>query len=381
MSNKFDPNNYNVVGNNLEQRTNSKIEKRLFGGINNSSNSQTKFVDVPLKDITPRSINNYSQSRIERLANSIRSTNNRLIHPVILVRPEDLPKDHEVLKKYEELGIDVKTIKYILVAGERRYRAMMFNYNEEQEKIKNNTSGLILSNPFEKITANILTKQEAQNEEVFYKDSNDEARQLTPIEGILHIKDALDNVKTDHDKKLALIEMNDGKKDGIPQNDFQAAKMFNTAEYVSFYLEKELGITGWTIPTIKKYLSIVNNCPKEVVDAIIDNKVSSRVVRDWTKYPSETQKNLLEIYLEDVEKYAIAFDNLKNSNKKKTVRITHKDVQKTLVSFEKTCEKTVSKLNKIQSELGDFDKKETQKAIDECNKFIKILNDRISKMK
>ena len=381
MNKKFDPNNYNVVGNNLEQRTNSKIEKRLFGGMNNSSVSQTKFVDVPLNEITPRSINNYSQSRIERLANSIRSTNNRLIHPIILVRPEDLPEDHEVLKKYKEQGTDIKSIKYILVAGERRYRAMMFNYNQEQEKIEKDTSGMILSNPFEKITANILTKQEAQNEEIFYKDSNDEARQLTPIEGILHIKDALDNVKTDHDKKIALLEMNEGKEEKIPQNDIQAAKMFNTAEYVSYYLEKELGITGWTIPTIKKYLSIVNNCPKEVVDAIIDNKISSRVVRDWTKYPLETQKNLLDLYLEDSEKYEIAFNNLKKSNSKKTVRITHKDVQKTLVSFEKNCVKTVSKLTKIQSELGDFDKKETQKAIDECNKFIKILNDRISKMK
>ena len=381
MNKKFNPNNYNVVGNNLEQRTNSKIEKRLFGGMNNSSVSQTKFVDVPLNEITPRSINNYSQSRIERLANSIRSTNNRLIHPIILVRPEDLPEDHEVLKKYKEQGTDIKSIKYILVAGERRYRAMMFNYKQEQEKIEKDTSGMILSNPFEKITANILTKQEAQNEEIFYKDSNDEARQLTPIEGILHIKDALDNVKTDHDKKIALLEMNEGKEETIPQNDIQAAKMFNTAEYVSYYLEKELGITGWTIPTIKKYLSIVNNCPKEVVDAIIDNKISSRVVRDWTKYPLETQKNLLDLYLEDSEKYEIAFNNLKKSNSKKTVRITHKDVQKTLVSFEKNCVKTVSKLTKIQSELGDFDKKETQKAIDECNKFIKVLNERISKIK
>ena len=381
MNKKFNPNNYNVVGNNLEQRTNSKIEKRLFGGMNNSSVSQTKFVDVPLNEITPRSINNYSQSRIERLANSIRSTNNRLIHPIILVRPEDLPEDHEVLKKYKEQGTDIKSIKYILVAGERRYRAMMFNYKQEQEKIEKDTSGMILSNPFEKITANILTKQEAQNEEIFYKDSNDEARQLTPIEGILHIKDALDNVKTDHDKKIALLEMNEGKEETIPQNDIQAAKMFNTAEYVSYYLENELGITGWTIPTIKKYLSIVNNCPKEVVDAIIDNKISSRVVRDWTKYPLETQKNLLYLYLEDSEKYEIAFNNLKKSNSKKTVRITHKDVQKTLVSFEKNCVKTVSKLTKIQSELGDFDKKETQKAIDECNKFIKVLNERISKIK
>ena len=381
MSNKFNPDKYNVIGNNLEQRTNSKIEKRLFGGINNPSNSQTRFVDVPLKDVTPRSINNYSQSRIERLAQSIRSTNNRLIHPIILVKPEDLPEGHEVLKAYEEQGIDVKKIKYILVAGERRYRAMLLNYNQEQEKIKNNTSGLIISNPFEKITANILTKEEAQNEEAFYKDSNDEARQLTPIEGILHIQDALKEINTDKKKRDALIEMNGGNKEGIPDTDYLAAKQFNTAEYVSYYLENELGITGWTVSTIKKYLSIVNNCPKEVVDAILDNKVSSRAVRDWCKYPSETQKNLLDQYINYPDKYVITIEKLKKSNKKKSSRITYKDAQKVLASLEKNTEKSIKKLKVIQKELGENDKKETQEAIDECNEMIKIIKERIENLK
>ena len=152
----------NAVGNNLQERTNSNIVNAIFGTDRNETNSRMMFEEINVDDITPRAINQYSQSRITRLANSIKSTNGRLIHPIILVRPQDLPANHEVLQKFKDQGKNIEEIKYILVAGERRLRAWKMNREEEQARI--DQQGLIQSNSYDTITANILTKEEAQNE-------------------------------------------------------------------------------------------------------------------------------------------------------------------------------------------------------------------------
>ena len=73
----------NAVGNNLQERTNSNIVNAIFGNDRSEVNSRTFFEEINVDDITPRAINQYSQSRIARLAKSIKSTNGRLIHPII----------------------------------------------------------------------------------------------------------------------------------------------------------------------------------------------------------------------------------------------------------------------------------------------------------
>ena len=147
------------------------------------------------------------------LAKSIRNTNNRLIHPITLVKASDLPKDSDVLQAYEKKGIDVSQLKYIIVSGEGRHRAFLLLQKEEQDKLKGKSgrSALALgaANPFDTITACILTPAEAKNASVFYEDSNIESRQLTPIEAILHIKDAVADVTSPEEMRAALIEMND----------------------------------------------------------------------------------------------------------------------------------------------------------------------------
>ena len=115
--------------------------------------------------------------------------------------PEDLPEDSPLLKKINETGKPVDK-KYIIVAGERRYHAWMLNRKLEQEKI--DKSGFSRENPFDTITANILTAEEAKHEEIYYSDSNTEARQLTPVEGMLNVKDALDTIRTNEEKRDAL---------------------------------------------------------------------------------------------------------------------------------------------------------------------------------
>ena len=55
------------------------------------------------------------------------------------------------------------------------------------------------------------------------EDSNLEARQLSPLEAILHIQTALSEVQTPEQKRAALIEMAGGDDSGIPEDPEKAA--------------------------------------------------------------------------------------------------------------------------------------------------------------
>ena len=370
-------NDTSMVGNNLQERTNSNIVNAIFGNDRSEANSRVIFEEVPVEDITPRVINKYSQTRIARLAKSIKNTNGRLIHPIILVKPCDLPENHEVILKLKANGTNISEIKYILVAGERRYRAWLMNRAEEQERIDG--LGLIQSNPYDTITANILTKDEAMNEKIFYEDSNDEARQLTPIEGMLHIKDALAEIKTDKQKRDILIEMNNGSAEGVPENEYAAAKKFNVSKYIEFYLENELGIIGWKPSTIKTYLSIVNNCCEEVVNAILKAEYPAREARNLTSLPFSSQLQLLDMYKNNLEEYKIRIASISENGsdgKKKVKRFTYKDVKRELNSLIKEMEDTKNKLELVAPELGRDDKASARKTIRQIDDMILKLKER-----
>ena len=365
----------NAVGNNLQERTNSNIVNAIFGNNRTEVNSRMAFEEINVDDITPRSINQYSQTRISRLAKSIRSTNDRLIHPIILVRPQDLPENHEVLQKFKEQGKNIDEIKYILVAGERRLRAWKMNREEDQEKI--DQLGLIQSNIYDTITANVLSKEEAKNEKIFYQDSNDEARQLTPIEGMLHIKDALNEIQTDHQKRQILIEMNGGSEEGIPATDYEAAKKFNVSEYIEYYLRNELGIEPWKPSTIRNYLSVVNNCCEEVIDAILKNEFYANDARRLTGLPPTTQRELLKIYKENPQEFKFKIESIEGEKKdKKVKRFTHKDVKKQLENLIKKMEDSKEALNVLAGELGRDDREKTKTTIKQIDAMISKLKDR-----
>ena len=365
----------NAVGNNLQERTNSNIVNAIFGSDNVESNSRMIFEEIDVDDITPRAINKYSQSRIARLAKSIKNTNGRLIHPIILVKPEDLPSNHEVILKFKQQGVNLDEVKYILVAGERRLRAWKMNRKEEQERI--DSEGLIQSNSYDTITANILTKEEAQNEKIFYEDSNDQSRQLTPIEGMLHIREALKEIQTDHQKRQIMIEMNGGSEEGIPYGDYEAARKFNVSEFIEYYLRNELGIEPWKPSTIRNYLTVVNNCCEEVIDAILQGEFSATDARDLTTLPTTTQKELLQIYKENPEAYKFKIASIKDNKKSKKVkRFTHKDVKKQLESLMKKMEETSTTLETLAPELGRDDKEKTNTTIKQIKTMISKLEER-----
>ena len=360
---------------NVEERTKSYAAKNLMTGNDSSdedNESRVHYVEVDVDEITPRLINKYSQNRIERLARSIRSTNNRLIHPIVLVKPEDLPEDSKLLKKIKETGTQIEK-KYIIVAGERRYHAWMLNRQLEQEKI--NKSGFARNNKFDTITANILTPEEAKHEEIYYSDSNTESRQLTPVEGMLNVKDALDTIRTNEEKREAMIQMNNGSSEGISDDPDVAAKKFNTLNYVMYYLEAELGITGWAPGTVKQYLAVVNNCDEQIIDAIIDGTYTENQARYITSLSTEQQLELLGLWKENRKDEYNELLKQYTKPKTKAVRVTHRDAQRQIKALIKTLNKEREKLEKIKNEIGASDKEEMKKVIRKVDTLINELAD------
>lgn len=356
--------NASKVFNNIENRTKSGLASSVFGKDINIDKSRVEYNEVPIGDITPRPINDYTQSRIENLAKSIRSTDDRLINPIVIVKPADLPTDSQVLKKYKEENIDFSKIKYIIVAGERRYRACLLNRKIFTEE----ANGKDIKNPYDTITANILTKEEAQHEEIYYKDSNDQARQLTPIEGIKHIENILTRIDTDEKKRDCLIEMYG--KDNVVKDATKAAKSFRQDKYILYYLEKELGISGWTESTIRTYTKVVKECDKFVIDAVIQGKFPPSQARKIYVLNKEAQIQLLDIYQEDEEKYQEYLEKLLEKDKAPKMIPTGKIyIDRELRTMYKQMEKGINKIKKEEDELGKTDREHLKEILNDLNQI------------
>lgn len=328
-----------------------------------------KYVELPIDDITPRAVNKYSQTRIENLVNSIRRTGNRLIHPIVVCKGKDLDPEGEVYKKFVAAGVDPKKLPYVIVSGERRYRAWL-KLREEEEK-KRDTEPFF-SNPFDTITANVLTAKEARSEEVFFEDANLEARQLTPLEALLHVKDALEVVKTEDAKKEALKTMG---KDPTKER-------FNQADYCRYYLEEELGIETRSIDSIKHDLHILKNCDDEVIEALINKKINYRPVSKIAALDKKRQKELLDIYINNG---ATAFNKelgttgkTKSKEKKELYREAHTRV----AAMQRNVGKEIKALERIAGKLDDKFKGPVealiqllQKQISELEQYQKIIKE------
>lgn len=308
---------------NIAGRANNGFAKRT---INSSADtkSRIRFEEIPVDEIAYRPINRYSISRIERLARSIRSTNNRLINPITVMRITDISNDSDITEAVKSKGVDLTGKKYVVVAGERRLRA--WKLLREEEKNSTHDTGMVRSNPFDMITANILSKEEAKNEHIFYEESNTQARHLGPEESLQLFESAISEVKSDAAKKKMLDEMKEkgfwtGKD--IPDDPAQAAKIFRADKYCRYYLEDELGITGLSDTNIRKYLSIINNCCPEIKDAVYERDMSLREAGRLTGLSEEKQKELLTLWKEkDREAYEAELTKKKATDKEKATADT-----------------------------------------------------------
>lgn len=358
----------------------SKFVNRLLNATGESAGRIT-FIEVPLEDITPRSINQFRQNRIEKLAKSIRNTNNRLIHPITLVKASDLPKNSDILAAYERKGIDIAGIKYIIVSGERRFRAFKFLKEEEQPRVDEEKEKGVLGvyNPFDTITANVLSYEEAQNENVFYEDSNIQSRQLTPVEAILHVKDVVTEVTSPEEMRNALIEMNGGSEEGIPKSDAEIKKKFRTDRYCAYCLETDLGIEGVSESTIRNHLSILNNCSEKIVDALIAGTYTIREAKGITKFSHEQQEELLDLWIKDKSLYTEKLNELKNPGKVNKKRVTRIDARKRLLSYADKNEKELAALKLITEKLGEYDKEILKEGVEEIEKHAQMIDEIIKK--
>ena len=370
---KFDMNTHGLIEN-VEGRAKNNLVNMVFDtNAADTYERRSAYVDVDVTRITPRSINQYSLGRIDRLAKSIHNTNDRLIHPIVVVRACDLPETHEVIRRFRERGVDPQTLDLVIVAGERRYRAWMRLREKAQEEL----SGRIgMVNPFDTITVNILTASEALNERAYYEDSNLEARQLTPLEGILHIRAALEEVQTNEQKREALIEMNGGSAEGIAEDADVAARKFNTANYCLYYLANELGIEGWSLSTVKAYLAVVNKCPTEVIDAVIAGKYRATQARETTDLPAELQLELLHLWTEgEQDAYRARLASVRDEQRRAraSVRLTYRDAQRQMTAITERLRRERTELKAIADKLGADDKAVAMKAVHEIDGFVKKL--------
>lgn len=323
---------------------------------------RTGFMEIKVEDITPRSINRYKKTKVDSLAKSIRRTNNRLIHPIVLIRAEDMDPEGEVYKKFVEKGVDPATLKYVIVAGERRYRAWLQLRQEEAERHEGEIG---YANPFNTITANVLAKSENMREEDFYEDSNDEVRQLTSLEVLLHVKDTIEDIKTDEQKKAAMKEM------GIDSE----KKKFNQAEYCKSYLENELGIVDVSISTIKQDLAILNNCHSRVVETVCEGKMAPRMARELYQLDVESQLDLLDHYEKgEKETFDAMLSRMKEEKRApKTTRKNHRDAIKAMRDCAKKNKQKAEELKLIASDLGDKDRDQVNMALDALGEAIRTM--------
>ena len=366
--------------NDITSGGNAEKNSKFIGRVMNdhgTAEGRTKFIEVPLEEITPRSINMYRQSRIEKLAKSIRNTNNRLIHPITLVRAADLPKENEMLQTFAHKGVDINQIKYIIVSGERRYRAFCLLRQEEKEKQKVKSGKSILGlddiNPFDTITACVLTPAEAKKEEIFYEDSNIESRQLTPIEAILHVKDVINEVTSPEEMRTALIEMNGGSEEGIPKAASEIKKKFRADKYCAYCLEKDLGIESVPPATIRGHLSILNNCSPKIVESLVAGTFPIREAKAITKFPKEIQEELLTLWESNIDSYRTKYNSLNNKGTTKEKRVSRIDARKQLkqmIAISKKYSKEMETLRTIAEQLGAFDREKLDSHISEYEKIV-----------
>ena len=349
----------------------TKMMSALFSEDQQSTEkaSRVAYKEIPVGDITPRPINRYSQTRIDKLARSIRNTNNRLIHPIVIVSASSLPDDSDVIKRFREKGIDVSTLKYVIVSGERRFRAWM-ELRKEEEQRKGGELGFV--NRFDTITANVLTATEASKEDVFFEDSNLEVRQLTPLEILLHVKDLMNDIQTEDEKTQALKEM------GAPEG-----KKYNQAEYAKYYLTNEIGLSkDISLSTIKNYQAILANCIPEIVDEVIQEKMSPGLARSLFALDEVTQKELLEIFKNDREEFNARLAAIKKANTApRTTRKTHKDAAKAISDSLRKIKKDRAIISLLVKELGGEDKNNTEETVKIFDKFIKELEAKYETLK
>ncbi|MBR3251112.1 MAG: ParB N-terminal domain-containing protein [Erysipelotrichaceae bacterium] len=230
---------------------------------------------IPLKMIKPREVNEYSKGKIAELAQSIKDAG-MLINPItVYVNPDKTDKIH----------------RYIISSGERRFRA----YNLLLSEAKKNKDKEAIAK-YSYIQGHILSADEQTREDVIYRVANDTARQEGVYERVVRLHLNNDTFK-DLEKRREYVQMIYGQ-DGLKRYEGGSlSPKFNLADlrkYGAKLFAKQYPESEISSNTVEKYILYVYNSSKELIDAILDDKVALRDGIRMSGLEKETQRAMLE---------------------------------------------------------------------------------------
>ena len=317
--------------------------------------SKRTVYDMPTDQIQARAINEYSISGIPELASSIEKIG--LQQPVIVRKNPGEGKP------------------YILVAGERRYNAMLYN----QQKFEKECD-FIKAKLFTTIDAVILTDEELENEESIYADTNDYSRQITNYERILRMEpDAIDMQKESWQRKYVEVIYGPEKV-----ADFDAGKITlkgninEKCQYiVKCLLQKEPDL-DISEKTVRNYLAFISRTCDTLRMAILKGTITLRDARELSWLPTNDQitavdaalSNNTEAFndlLKKSQEYQSAGANSQRITEEEKFDRDYQKITKSLIS-------TKRKFEKLDQELSQ--KRFTTKfQKDYVKKLRQIIND------
>lgn len=336
-----------------------------------------RFQQIDLEDLILRPINRYSQTKIRRLAGSIKNTNNRLINPITVARPRDLRPDSPIIKEFERKNVDISRIKYVVVCGERRTRAMTYN-RDEYEAMHSGAENSI--NPFKTITANILSAEEAKNEEVYYNDSNTQNRQVDNGELIWFIKDELTFLDTVEANSAALNSINEVLPDEERMDQFREDLYFCKLIDIKFDLPSVFSDSH-----MRNLIRVAEKCTDYVADKMLnyEDEETGREIEGFSLHAAlqildfapEQQNELVDLYFaEGASAFYIQVNELKTPKvvlKKKT---THKEAKGKLKEATRKIAKCADEYEKMLENMGSKIREDEEEALNLLKEFTNKLN-------
>ena len=289
--------------------------------------SKRTVYDIPIDQIQPRAINDYSIRGIEELAGSIEKIG--LQQPVIVRQNPGEGK------------------KYILVAGERRYNAMLYNQHKFEKECD-----YVKAKLFTTIDAIILSDEEMENEKAIYADTNDYSRQITNYERILRMEpDAIDMQKESWQKKYVEKIYGPEKLEDFDSGKLKLKGNINEkCQYiVKCLLEKEPDL-DISEKTVRNYLAFISRTCDTLRMAILKGTISLRDARELSWLPVNDQISAVDAALSsDTETYTslLAKSQEYQSAGANSQRITEEEkfdrdyqkITKSLISTKKKFEK------------------------------------------
>lgn len=285
-----------------------------------------RIQSVPIRQITPRKVNNYPKEAIDKLADSIERVGMTQAPNVFITKNKELRE---------------KGIYYEISDGERRYRAWLQLLNKaiadnNEEKIRF----------YSKMPA--IVRDDYENEAEIHRASNFLQREFDPFTILANsiLGDRDDAIIEIAKKKFGEDKVNDMIKNNEEVNVNDSV----IAEYVSNEFKEKYG-KDYAKSTLRKYVRLFRNSTPQLKQAIFDNVISLRDAKEYLVNVSKEEQNMfVDLSYNDRQAYTNKLDSLKN---KSTELI---EIEADFNDPIKELKKLINKLYKDISELEQIEK-------------------------